>query len=52
MNVPTIEDLIEQVDEMISTMFEHEEACYIPLEVAQQLRDELLQILTEHADDE
>ncbi len=52
MDVSVVEQLIAQVDEMIEMMFEDEEQCLIPLEIAQHLRDELVQLLPEDAEEE
>lgn len=52
MDVTIVERLIDQVDEMIETMLVDEENCLIALEIAQHLRDELVQLIPEEPDNE
>jgi hypothetical protein len=47
------ENLLEQLDVLIEAMDEHDQLLYIALEVAHQLRDEIIQVEPEEpAEDE
>ena len=52
MEQATSELLLERIDELIQILTEHENECYVPLEVAQQLRDELLSISSQEDSDD
>lgn len=47
----SLDELLARVDEIVDVLSEYEEQCYIPLEIAQQLQDELRQIIPEDDDD-
>ena len=42
----TAEDILERVDELISLLEEHEIELYVAVELAHQLRDEIVQTLS------
>ncbi len=52
MDVSTIEELIEQIDDVIAVLLENEEECFAPLSSAQQLRDDLVDLIPEENEDE
>lgn len=47
----TLQDLIQRVDEVIAIMTENDSDCYVALEIAYQLRDELQVVSTDDSDD-
>jgi hypothetical protein len=47
-----VEELLERVDEIIGVLQEDEEKCYVALDVAHQLRDELVHLIPEETPDE
>lgn len=53
MDIPSLTELVDRVDEMIAT-FEHDEnRFYVVIDIAHQLRDELQQLITlDPAEDE
>lgn len=47
----SLQDLLLRLDEIIEILNDYEDDCYVPLEVAHQLRDELCQIIPDDCDD-
>lgn len=52
MEITSHDDLVEHVNELIDFLSEHEDVFYVALEVAHQLRDEIVQITSEDLSDE
>ena len=52
MEILTHDDLVEHVNELIDYLSEHEDTFYVALDVAHQLRDEIVQITSEELSDE
>lgn len=53
MELHQYENILEQLDTLIDAMSEHENELYIAIEIAHQLRDEIVQVEpTENEDDE
>jgi predicted DNA-binding protein len=52
MEILSRDDLIEHVNELIDYLSEHEDAFYVALDVAHQLRDEIIQVTSEEQPDE
>lgn len=45
MDIPSSEDLLDQLDELISMFEQDENRFYVVLDIAHQLRDELSQVV-------
>jgi hypothetical protein len=52
MEILSRDDLVEHVNELIDYLSEHEDTFYVALDVAHQLRDEIVQITSEDLLDE
>jgi hypothetical protein len=52
MDINSNEDLLEHVNTLIDFLSEHEDVFYVPLEVAHQLRDEIVQVISKDPMDE
>lgn len=52
MNPTTLFDLIERIDEIIDILTNEPTDCYIPLDLAYQLRDELMEVNSDQIEEE
>lgn len=52
MEILSRDALVEHVNELIDYLSEHEDVFYVALDVAHQLRDEIVQITSEEQSDE
>lgn len=52
MEIHSYDDLVEHANELIDYLSEHENVFYVALDVAHQLRDEIIQITTDDSTDE